>query len=454
VPRPLSGKLEPPATVLEIADRLEEAGYETWCVGGAVRDALLGRSHLDWDLATAATPEEVRRVFGRRFTVPVGVEHGTVGVLDRFGGLHEVTTFRRDVRTDGRHAVVEFGASLDNDLARRDFTINAIAYHPRRHTLRDPYGGRDDLERGIVRAVGDPHARMQEDRLRALRAIRFAGRFGFAIDPATWSAILATAPQLRRLSAERVKQELEKTMDQVPRPSAALALWQESGAMSVLVPRLANVDALTLAAVDCVPTPPGGVAPRRRARRIARFAVLFSGLDGVAAGAALASLRFSKSDAAAVANVVDRWHAAAPPMGRALEAGRPIDDGEVRRLVSEMGRLNVPLVMRVASALWSARRGTSTPAPDPRAVRSLYRRLLRSGFRDPLELSDLAVDGDDLRRAGIPPGPALGKILEALLDRVIRDPSLNTPGWLVEEARRLYGTAAEGGGSPDTMRGR
>ncbi|MDQ3950906.1 MAG: CCA tRNA nucleotidyltransferase, partial [Gemmatimonadota bacterium] len=304
---PPSGKLDPPATVLDIADRLEEAGYETWCVGGAVRDALLGRAHLDWDLATAATPDEVRRVFGRRFTVPVGVEHGTIGVLDRFGGLHEVTTFRRDVRTDGRHAVVEFGASLDDDLARRDFTINAIAYHPRRRTLRDPYGGRVDLERGIVRAVGDPHARMREDRLRALRAIRFAGRLGFAIDPATWSAILESAPQLRRLSAERVRQELEKTMDQLPRPSAALALWLESGAMNVLVPDLANADALTLAAVDCVPTPPGGVARRRRARRIARFAVLFSGLDGAATGAALAALRFSKSDATAVATVVDRW---------------------------------------------------------------------------------------------------------------------------------------------------
>jgi tRNA nucleotidyltransferase (CCA-adding enzyme) len=426
--------------VLEIADRLEEAGYQTWCVGGAVRDALLGRGHLDWDLATAATPDEVRRVFGRRLTVPVGVEHGTVGVLDRFGVLHEVTTFRRDVRTDGRHAVVEFGASLDDDLARRDFTINAIAYHPRQHTLRDPYGGQTDLERGIVRAVGDPRARMREDRLRALRAIRFAGRLGFAIDAATWSAIVDSAPHLRRLSAERVSQELEKTMDQLPRASAALALWVESGAMAVLVPGLAHVETLTLAAVDCVPVTPGGVAPRRRARRIARFAVLFSGLDGARAGAALTELRFSKSDAAARA--------------RFIAGASAVGDADVRRWVADIGRLNVPLVMRVASALWSARRAAAQPAPEPRAVRALYRRLLRSRFRDPVELSDLAVDGDDLRRAGIPPGPELGKILQALLDRVIRDPSLNTPGWLIEEARRLYRTATGDDGSPDTTRGR
>jgi tRNA nucleotidyltransferase (CCA-adding enzyme) len=444
VQRPPSGKLDPPATVLEIADRLEEAGYETWCVGGAVRDALLGRSHLDWDLATAATPDEVRRVFGRRSTVPVGVEHGTVGVLDRFAGLHEVTTFRRDVRTDGRHAVVEFGASLDDDLARRDFTINAIAYHPRSQTLRDPYGGRADLDRGIIRAVGDARARMREDRLRALRAIRFAGRLGFTIDPATWSAIVETAPQLHRLSAERVKQELEKTMDQLPRPSAALTLWRESGAMSVLLPSLVNVDAVTLAAVDYVPAPPNGVSPRQRSRRLSRFAVLVSGVDAAAVGEVLASLRFSKADVAAVATIVERCRTAGPAMERALLGQEPIDDAAVRRWVADMGRMNVPLVMRVASALWAARRAASEPAPDAGAVHVLYRRLLRSRFRDPMELSDLAVDGDDLRRAGIPAGPALGKILQALLNRVIKDPSLNTPGWLLEEAKRLYRTAIDG----------
>jgi tRNA nucleotidyltransferase (CCA-adding enzyme) len=266
--RPPSAHLDPPSTVLEIADRLEQAGYETWCVGGAVRDALLGRPHLDWDLATAAKPDEVRQLFGRSRTVPLGVDFGTVGVLDRAGRLHEVTTFRRDVRTDGRHAVVEFGASLDDDLARRDFTINAIAYHPRRQTLRDPFGGRADLERHIVRAVGDPRERIREDRLRALRAIRFAGRFGFSIDPVTWNAIVESAGQLRRLSAERVKQELEKTMDQLPRPSAALTLWVKSGAMATLVPSLADIDATTLTAVDCAPVPPEGEAPRRRARRL------------------------------------------------------------------------------------------------------------------------------------------------------------------------------------------
>src|SRR6476660_8084525 len=164
-------KLDPPETVRGIAKRLEDAGFETWCVGGAVRDALLGHPHLDWDLATRATPNEVRKLFKR--TVPVGVEFGTIGVLDQNNVMHEVTTFRRDVNTDGRHAVVEFGASLDDDLARRDYTINAIAYSPTSKTLEDPFNGQADLELGIVRAVGDPAERMREDRLRALRAMRF-----------------------------------------------------------------------------------------------------------------------------------------------------------------------------------------------------------------------------------------------------------------------------------------
>jgi tRNA nucleotidyltransferase (CCA-adding enzyme) len=217
--------LDPPREVREIAHALEQAGFETWCVGGAVRDALLGLPHLDWDLATSATPPQVKRTFRR--TIPVGEQFGTIGVLDRHGRLHEVTTFRRDVQTDGRHAVVEFGASLDEDLARRDFTINAIAYSPSTERLHDPFKGRDDLSHGVVRAVGQARERMVEDRLRALRALRFAGRFGFRIEPATWAAIVDSAPFLSRLSRERVKQELEKSMEQVavPEPHHDALAW-------------------------------------------------------------------------------------------------------------------------------------------------------------------------------------------------------------------------------------
>src|SRR2546423_13294664 len=231
--------LNPPETVRGIARRLEDAGYETWCVGGAVRDALLGHPHLDWDLATRATPRDVQKLFKR--TVPVGVEFGTVGVLDDYNVMHEVTTFRRDVNTDGRHAVVEFGASLDDDLARRDYTINAIAYSPSKDEVRDPYKGQQDLEGRLIRAVGDARERMREDRLRALRAIRFASGFAFDNQRYTWHALVESAPDLGNLSAERVKQEIEKTMEQVKFPSKAFAMWRDTGAFQTLIPALAGV---------------------------------------------------------------------------------------------------------------------------------------------------------------------------------------------------------------------
>src|SRR2546422_9179428 len=163
-------RLPIPDEVLKIAQKLEQAGYETWCVGGAIRDNLLGLENHDFDLTTAAPPAQVRKLFKR--TVPVGIEHGTVAVLDRHNRSHEVTTFRRDIKTDGRHAVVEFGVSLMDDLARRDFTINAIAYHPGRHEWRDPFHGADDLEHRLIRSVGDPNWRVFGGQLRDLSGLR------------------------------------------------------------------------------------------------------------------------------------------------------------------------------------------------------------------------------------------------------------------------------------------
>ncbi|HET7457555.1 MAG TPA: hypothetical protein VFJ74_07860 [Gemmatimonadaceae bacterium] len=435
-------RLPVPDEAVQIARTLERAGHEAWCVGGGVRDALLGHPGLDWDFATSARPEEVRRLFRR--TVPVGIEHGTIGVLDARGTLHEVTTFRRDVHTDGRHAVVEFGASLDEDLARRDFTINAIAYSPQRGELRDPFGGREDLARGLVRAVGDPAERMREDRLRALRAIRFAARFGFEIEPATWRAIVQSAPHLGRLSPERVKQELEKTMEQVAKPAAALRRWRDSGALAVLVPAMASVTDGQLAALDCLPRP---VLPSRPQRRINRLALLFVGLTGRQAEAVARELKFSKADGAWIAALADRWATLGAPMREALLAGEPTD-GALRAWAAAAGRTRLGPLLRLASALWSAQRESGDPAPAASRVRSVYRRALRIAYRDPIEVGDLAIDGEDLMRLGIPPGPILGKILLALLARVIEDPSLNTREKLTALALELY---REMGGGATTL---
>jgi tRNA nucleotidyltransferase (CCA-adding enzyme) len=428
--------LTPPAEVVEIARTLERAGFETWCVGGAIRDALLGHRHLDWDLATAAHPADVQRLFRR--TVPVGIQFGTVGGLDRRGVLHEVTTFRRDVRTDGRHAEVEFGASLEEDLARRDFTINAIAWSPTSGTLRDPFGGREDLERRVVRAVGVAAERMREDRLRALRAIRFAARLGFSIEPETWRAIVGSAPFLGRLSRERVRQELEKTMEQVARPAEALALWRDSGALEALVPGLAAQDALAFASLDCLP-PPGATAreERRSARARNRIAALFLGQDAGEVRAALKDLRFSNQQVAWSAELAAAWLRLGARMERALMAESPPSPGEVRRWAAEAGRTRAGTLMRLAAARWAAKREAGAETASPERVRSAYRALLRAAYHDPIEVADLAIDGEALMEAGFAPGPALGMILRALLERVVDDPGMNTPERLMELAEDI-----------------
>ena len=423
-------KLKPPGAVRDIARTLEDAGFETWCVGGAVRDALLGQAHLDWDLATAATPPQVRKLFKR--TVPVGIKFGTIGVLDPQGVMHEVTTFRRDVRTDGRHAEVEFGASLEEDLARRDFTVNAIAYSASRRVLHDPFGGREDLARKVIRAVGKADDRMREDRLRALRAIRFAARFGFAIEPDTWRAIVASAPHLERLSMERVKQELEKTMEQVARPREALTLWRASGALQQLVPALATVSDVTLASIDAMAQPQGAAHPERR---IDRFTALFAELSPKEAARALKALRSSNSDVSWVADVIERWRAVEPTLRAVLSANGRAPDLTVRRWVAVTGRLRVGAVMRLAAARFAAERAAGLPAPTAAAMASAYRRMSRAAFRDPVEIGDLAVDGDDLRGAGVPPGPRMGTTLHALLEWVLEDPARNTRDALLAHVR-------------------
>src|SRR5258708_9341707 len=229
-------RLPIPPEVLKIAQQLEKAGYETWCVGGAVRDNLLGLEIHDFDLTTAAPPAEIQRLFQR--TVPDGIEHGTIAVLDRANQAHEVTTFRKDIRTDGRHAVVEFGVSLMDDLARRDFTINAIAYHPIHHAWQDPFKGAEDLEKKLIRSVGDPNWRFQEDYLRILRALRFSARFDFRIHPRTLEAAKANVQGLAQLSAERVRDEWCKGIQTAGRVSKLLTLWIDVGAARIGLPEI------------------------------------------------------------------------------------------------------------------------------------------------------------------------------------------------------------------------
>ncbi len=435
-------RLTPTPSVLDIARRLETAGFEAWCVGGAIRDAFLGGDPLDWDIATPARPEQVQALFGRRRTIPVGIEFGTVAVLDDAGVPHEITTFRRDVKTDGRHAEVEFGASLDDDLARRDFTINAIAFRPATGELRDPFGGQRDLVTGIVRAVGDPEERMREDRLRALRAIRFAARYGFAIEPATLAALRHSAPYLTRLSAERVQQELRKTMEQVARPGEAIALWRDTGALAVLVPPIAGIDAIALATLDCLPNASAGGrdVPQRTVNRIA---ALFLDVPAPLVRETLTGLRFAKHETNWAAAMSERWAAVAPSIERALEPVVP-RDMDVRRWLGRIGRLYAGSFLRLADARWQARRAAGVAAPAAAAVRALHRRLTEARLTAAVEVADLAIGGDDLRAAGIAPGRIYAKILNALLERVLDAPARNTPEALLAELPQVIAAIEDG----------
>lgn len=383
-----------PEPVLDIVRTLEAAGHEAWCVGGALRDALLGIPHADYDVATAAPPDRIRALFRR--TVPVGERFGTIGVLDRAGALHEVTTFRRDVSTDGRHAIVEFGASLEEDLARRDFTINALAYHPVRSEWRDPSGGRADLSARLVRAVGVPADRFREDYLRILRALRFAARLDFAIEPETWAAIRASIDGLAGLSAERVRMEWVKGLETARSVAALAALWRASGAADVWMPELREV----------------GPDLDRRLSAEPRDPVLLTVVLCSHPGEVFERLRGSNAEVSRSAAI-----AAAP----AAPAGG--DDASVRRWLATVGGRADDIL-----ALHEIVHGE--PAPWAGAVGLIRAR------GDAVDRRALAVGGDDLTAMGLR-GPAVGRVLDGLLERVLDDPALNEREALLAIARTL-----------------
>jgi tRNA nucleotidyltransferase (CCA-adding enzyme) len=423
------GKPSAPAAVRRIASKLEEAGHETWAVGGAVRDALLGARVGDWDLATHAKPQEVRALFRR--TVPIGIEHGTVGVLVD-GTLYEVTTFRRDVETDGRHAVVVFAETLEEDLARRDFTINAVAWHPSREVLADPCGGIADMERRVLRTVGEPKERFREDYLRILRAIRFAGLFSLDIEPGTWAALREMTPHLRKLSAERIRDELLKVLDADPAPGRALELYAESGVLAELYPELAalrgrspggGVDSWTLAVASVAELPCG--------HALMRLAALLKDVPRAGAAALLMRLRLSNAQTDETA-----YRAAAPPL--------PPSDAPAsafRRWLSEAGPRRLSAVARLDLARAVAERRLGLGDRVLAVVSSWYTAKKVLAEAPPLSVGDLRLDGRGLISLGLAPGPDFGRILDALLDWVLEDPSRNRRDLL--EARALELAAAE-----------
>ena len=471
--------LDPGAAAL--LDTLHAAGYAAYAVGGCVRDSLLGRTAHDWDLCTSALPQQVMELFGAEQCIPTGLQHGTVTI--KYGGqLYETTTFRTEGSyTDGRHPdAVQFVPDVREDLARRDFTINAMAYNAA-EGLVDPFGGQADLQNGLLRAVGEPQQRFTEDALRILRLYRFAARFGFALDAATARAARQLAPHLDCISAERIQEELAKLLA-APQPGAYL----EPAVLAVVLPEL-TPESLTAVkpVVDACPAGEenlpvrwaallgalGEADTRRVLKRlrcsnacIEETAVLvretagkgvcrsFSedrplGWDpaaagsragdgmarnsndcrqrrkqGVAVGAAASEMRVPSK-------ARSRCWVPQPELVSEEKASAHTGDIHIRQLLGRYGLCTVERLCALCAALHPQN------APDCALAAQRARQLEADGVC--CRVSQLAVNGRDLMAAGIPAGPALRRVLEALLDGVIRAEYPNEKPALLAAAQKI-----------------
>ena len=391
-----------PANVREVCAKLTAGGYQAVTVGGAVRDALLGRAVSDWDVATSAKPEQVMALFPR--TIPTGVQHGTVTVVTGKGAAShvEVTTFRGEgAYSDARRPdQVTFGVPLDEDLARRDLVVNAIAYDPIHDQVHDPFGGREDIVKRVLRAVGDPVARFTEDGLRVMRAVRFAAQLEFALDPATEAAIAPALPSLAKVSRERIADELRKLLG-AREPSRGLAIAERTGIVKTILPELAP-DPGWLARID---------AAAKRVRLAALLLPLGSRERVTAVGR---GLKLSNVETELAGQLVASW-----PITR--EPAAAWTAPYVRRALAQLDRDK----RAAAIELWA----TAAPplADEARVV-----------LGDPLGTGDLAVTGKDvMQHLAMAPGPAVGRILSLLLERVLDAPALNTREQLLQIAQQL-----------------
>ena len=433
--------LDPGAAAL--LDALHAAGYAAYAVGGCVRDSLLGRTAHDWDLCTSALPQQVMELFGTEQCIPTGLQHGTVTI--KYGGqLYETTTFRTEGSyTDGRHPdAVQFVPDVREDLARRDFTINAMAYNEA-EGLVDPFGGQADLQNGLLRAVGEPQQRFTEDALRILRLYRFAARFGFALDAATARAARQLAPHLDCISAERIQEELAKLLA-APQPGAYL----EPAVLAVVLPEL------TPAALEAA-KPVVDACPAGEENLPVRWAALLGALGEADTRRVLKRLRCSNACIEETAVLVretagegvcgsfllghESGHSIARPTacGSRVPPQRTVlgetlaHAGEVaiRQLLGRYGLCTVERLCALCAALHPQ------AASECALAAQRTRQLEADGVC--CRVSQLAVNGRDLMAAGIPAGPALRRVLEALLDGVIRAEYPNEKPALLAAAQKI-----------------
>lgn len=436
-----------PDNVKLITETLYNAGFESYAVGGCVRDSLLGRQPNDWDITTSAKPEEVKKLFRR--TVDTGIKHGTVTVLIGSEG-YEVTTYRVDGEyLDGRHPEnVEFTSSLREDLRRRDFTVNAMAYNER-DGLVDIFGGIDDLNNKIIRCVGNPRERFSEDALRLLRAIRFAAQLGYTIEEETYKAISELSPTLAKVSAERIQVELVKTLTS-PHPELIKTAY-ETGLTKTFIPELD-------ACFECEQNNPHhmynvgdhiihSVMNSRNDKRI-RLAMLlhdickpecketdengidhFHGHPAKSAEKAQEILRRLKFDNETIGIVVKyvRYHDLRIVNGTKY----------LRRAVSKVGEGVFPEIFDIMRADLSAQ-STYMAEEKLAALEANIRNYEEITAKEQcMFIRQLSVSGKDLIASGIEPGPRIGVILDALLEDVVENPEHNNKEYLMSKAKQL-----------------
>jgi len=408
-----------PDRVLELCARLRDAGFRAWIVGGCVRDLLLGRPVGDWDVATSARPEQVQRTFRR--VIPTGIQHGTVTVMLGDEGF-EVTTLRGDGDySDGRRPdEVTFVDDIADDLARRDFTVNAIAYEPTAKMIVDPHGGLADLEARQMRAVGEPAQRFAEDGLRILRGARFVATLGFELEARTEAAFAGALDVYEKVSPERVREEWLKAM-KAEKPSSAIEVMLRTGILERTCPDLAALATIDAGDLFARSMRALDASTGEGHERVAAALHCLGRARGAETGAHakvsaelvetwLSDYRFSKAERREAGHAV-RHH-------EGLLALDPGDEPALRAFVSRVGRSELESVLRLARAVAVAERGEA-----PEALLNALRAVAASEV--PLAIGDLAVGGREVIAALGGGGRIVGDVLEALLERTLAQPELN-----------------------------
>ena len=426
---------------------LAGAGYQGWLVGGAVRDLLGSREPGDYDIATDARPEQVARIFPR--TYPTGIRHGTVTV-QHSGIQAEVTTFRTEASyADGRHPdAVDYVATIDADLSRRDFTINGMAASLADGRLVDPWGGRADFAAKLVRAIGDPLARFGEDGLRPLRACRFAAQLGFVLDAATKAAISPSLATVRLVAAERIRDELTKLL-MAEVPSLGLVLMEETGLLQLLIPELQRCAGLKQRDLHCFDVLGHSLAtcdasgPALHLRLTALLHDVGKATTvGVGANGQPTFYRHERDSADQAYEILSRLRFPNAERDRVVHLVREHmfnyssswSDAAVRRFLARVGQASLPDLLALRRSDQIDRCGKREDAASLLGLEQRVKRMTLAGVA--LGVADLAVDGAVLmEELQLPPGPFIGTLLRELLDSVVADPTLNNRDQLLLIAR-------------------